>query len=118
MRKIMSLAAAVAVAGAIVATPGTAHAASGTTYLFTTTGGYWQIWKTWQSVGGGKYNGSWGTHSSKDGGEEGLAFRKSIDYASGVQATSFGSWTNKANVRFRVCDLTYAGSITNCSGWW
>jgi len=116
MRKVAAFAMAVATAGAIVATPGTAHAASGTTYLFTSSGDYWQIWKTWESVGGGNYNGSWGTHSTGGSGIEFAALQKKINGTVSL-ASKWGSWTNKKTAVFRICNNGAYG-VSGCSGWW
>jgi hypothetical protein len=100
----------------VTASPGVAQAASGSgnTYLFTTTGGYWQIWKTYQEVSPGVYNGSWGTHSASSG----VTFQKKINGGAATGADRYGSWTKKKTVYFRACNVGSSGGVINCSGWW
>lgn len=119
MRKLSLVAASVAIVASVMSAPGAAQAAngSGNTYLFTSTGGYWQIWKTYQEVSSGVYNGSWGTHSSKVGSYPGILFQKKVNGGSPVDVGKYGNWTKKKTVYFRVCDLE-GYIISGCSGWW
>ena len=120
MRKISPLVVSVAIAALVMVSPGAAQAASGSgsTYLFTTTGRSWQIWKTWQEVSPGVYNGSWGTHSISGN----VAREIKVSGVNGGNPSltdGWGSWTKKKSVLFRVCNLNpTTGVPDHCSGWW
>jgi hypothetical protein len=120
MRKLSIVAAGIAIVASVMGAPGAAQAAngSGNTYLFTDTGGYWQIWKTYQEVSPGVYNGSWGTHSYAVGAGVAIMFQEKVNGGKPVEVSRFGNWTKKKTVYFRVCDITALEKVANCSGWW
>ncbi|GAB3808952.1 hypothetical protein [Micromonospora zhanjiangensis] len=108
-RQIIRLLAATTLATGMLLVPTAAQAASGCTTLYDGRGGNSRVCKSWTSVGGGYYKGTWSVGVT-------TSYTYVQKYQDGKVSTAAksGSYSHLKKFYLRACDSLGSG----CSAWW